>query len=125
MEYISIENDSVFESIKERIGGIEIYGDSFDSDILLAINSSFTVLHQLGIDDKNGKPIRIENQDQKWSDFLDLTRYEFIKDFVFIRTKIIFDPPSNSSVLSSLKEQLDELTWRIEVERDYEINENV
>lgn len=125
IRYNPVEEKSIFDSIKERIGGIEVYGDAFDNDILISINSAFGVLHQLGIDDRDGNPIVVDNTDQTWSDFLDTKRYSFIKDFVFLKTKLVFDPPSNSSVLSSMQSQLDELVWRISVERDIEINENV
>ena len=125
MEYLTMEIPSVFESVKERIGGTEIYSDAFDNDILASINGAFATLHQLGIDDKQGNPIRITNSDQTWDEFFDTQKFGWIKDYVYLKVRLIFDPPSNSSVLSSMQSQLDEMTWRIEVERDYEINRNV
>lgn len=122
MEYVPIEIESVFGSIKERIGGFETYGDAFDNDILASINSAFATLHQLGIDNGDGNPIRIDNPDVKWTDILDMTRYGWLKDYVYMKVRLVFDPPSNASVLSSMERQLDELVWRIEVERDMEIN---
>ena len=122
MDYLHVEIESVFDSIKERLGGIEVYANSFDNDILASINGAFATLHQLGIDDREGKPIVVTNTDQKWSDFLDMTRYRWLKDYVYFKVRLVFDPPANSSVLSSMQSQLDEMTWRIEVERDMEIN---
>ena len=76
----------------------------------------------IGIDDKDGKPIRIKTVDDKWDDFVDTSKYEWIKDFIYMHVKLAFDPPTSSFVLDSMKKQLEELTWRIEVERDLEIN---
>lgn len=125
MEIINIEPESIFKSIKERLGGVEVYSDSFDSDIVSAINNAFATLHQLGIDDFDGNPIYIYNDSQKWSDVLDIKRYGWIKDYVYFKVRLVFDPPSNSSVLNSMQSQLDELTWRIEVERDFNLKTNV
>lgn len=125
MEYLPIETESILDSIRQRVGGVEFYGDAFDNDILSAINGAFATLHQLGIDDKDGNPIQITNTDQKWSDFVDIKRYGWLKDYVYFKVRLVFDPPANSTVLNSMQSQLDELTWRIEVERDIEINEDV
>lgn len=125
MNDIPIEIESVFNSIKKRIGGFEVYDDAFDQDIVDAINSAFSTLHQLGIDDRDGNPIRVTNPSQTWNDFLDIDAYEFVKDFVYFKVRLTFDPPSSSSHLDAMQRQLDELTWRIEVEKDLEINRNV
>ena len=125
IEVIENEVQSILESIKKKIGGEETYGDAFDHDIIVSINSAFATLHQLGIDDRNGNPIHITNSDQTWSDFFDTDRYGWIKDYVYMKVRLVFDPPSNSSVLNSMQSQIDEMVWRIEVERDNEINENV
>lgn len=125
LEVIEHEIPSILDSIKKKLGGEETYGDAFDHDILVSINSAFATLHQLGIDDRNGNPIRISNSDQKWTDFFDTERYEWIKDYVYMKVRLAFDPPSSSFVLNSMQAQIDEMVWRIEVERDNEINENV
>ena len=122
MEYLPIQIESIFESVKERVGGMEVFDDAFNNDILSSINSAFATLHQLGIDDKDGNPIVVTNADQKWDDFIEIEKYGWIRDYVFLKVRLTFDPPTNSTLLSSMQSQLDELTWRIEVERDNEIN---
>lgn len=121
----SKEIQSILNSVKKKIGGSETYDIAFDHDIIVSINSAFATLHQLGIDGKDGKQIRIEDDKTTWDDVIDTTNYEWLKDYVYLHVRLVFDPPTSSFVLDSMKSQLDEMTWRIEVEKDNEIMDNV
>lgn len=105
-------NDSILVSVKKMLGIAEDY-EHFDLDIMIHINSAFMVLTQLGIGPADG--FSITSKDQVWSDFIpdgDL-RYESVKTYVYMKTKIIFDPPTSSMVMEALKQSISEYEWRL------------
>lgn len=108
-----IMSDSILDSIKKLIGTSVEY-DVFDSDLIMHINSAFMILCQIGIGPST--PFRIYDRFSTWQDFLsDRDHFQSVIDYVYLRCKLIFDPPSSSFVLSSYKEQLNELEWRLNV----------
>lgn len=108
--------DSILTSIKKLLGITEEY-EHFDPDIIMHINSAFSVLTQLGVGPKQG--FRIEDESTEWSEFLnDNLRLEFVKTYVHLKVKLVFDPPLSSAVLESINRQISELEWRINVSVD-------
>ena len=88
--------------------------DAFDYDVLMQINSAFSDLEQLGIGPANG--YQIEGIDEKWVDFLgEDPRLNSVKNYVFLKTKLAFDPPSSGYGITAIKEQIKELEWRITI----------
>lgn len=103
--------ESILTSIKKLLGIAED-DTSFDPDIIMHINSVFMILRQLGVGPEEG--FRIEGKDATWSDFTeDITLIESIKTYIFMKVKIIFDPPSNSSVIEATNRIITELEWRL------------
>lgn len=105
------------------LGIAEEYGE-FDTDIIMCINSVFSVLAQLGAGPKEG--FMISDESAVWSDFLKgNVHLELIKTYVFLKVKLMFDPPSSSAVIESTERQISELEWRInhEAESDAESSE--
>lgn len=112
VETVSVD-DSILNSVKKLIGPDYDYGP-FDRDLIMHINSAFMILNQIGLGPQ--KPYRISGSDQVWTDFMsDIENYQSVIDYVYLRCRLIFDPPSSSFVLSSLKEQQQELEWRLNV----------
>lgn len=108
--------NSILNSIKGLLG-IMPDDKSFDMEIILHINSVFSILTQLGIGPKDG--FRITDEDDLWSDFLsDEKRLATVKDYMFMKVKIIFDPPTNGSLLESYKELIKEFEWRAYIEAE-------
>lgn len=107
---------SILNSIKKVVGLTE--DDlSFDLDILMHTNSVFATLTQLGVGPDDG--FEIENSTATWDDFLGSDkRYNFVKSYVYLRVRILFDPPSTSFLGAAFKEQIDEYTYRISVLRE-------
>lgn len=104
-------NGSILDDIKKLLG--ESY-DHFDTDIILHINTAFSVLNQLGVGPET--PFRITDNSSRWSDFIqDIDSYNLIKDIVYLRVKLIFDAPSNSFLVDEMKKELEELEWRVNV----------
>lgn len=108
-----MEIESILTSVKKRLGILEEY-EYFDDDIIMAINSALSILTQIGVGPENG--FAITDNTSKWSDFIGSDkRLNMVQQFVFVRVKIIFDPPANSFTVEALKREADELVWRIEV----------
>lgn len=105
--------DSILTSIKKLLGITEEY-DHFDKDIVMHINSAFSVLTQLGVGPKEG--FSIKDASTTWSELLnDDLRLESVKTYVYYKVKLGFDPPQSSSAIESINRQISELEWRINV----------
>lgn len=111
--------NSILETIKKMIGFGCDYTE-FDVDLIVHINSVFSLLAQLGA----GKVFSIDGADQTWGDYLgeDLTNLEMLKTYMYMKIRLVFDPPSSSSVLNSMKEFVSEYEWRINVESETPID---
>jgi hypothetical protein len=111
-------NNSILTSTKKNLGISEDY-DVFDQDVLTHINSVFSTLNQLGIGPTEG--FAIEDAAATWDDFLGSDiRLNSVKTYVYLRVRLLFDPPSTSYHISALKEQITELEWRINAHREEE-----
>ena len=105
--------DSILTSIKKQIG-IDAGYTHFDVDIIMAINTVFSVLQQLGVGPAEG--FRITDSSATWDSYVyNRPDLEALKTYIGIRVKLIFDPPTNSAVLTALKETKAELEWRLNV----------
>ena len=105
--------DSILTSIKKLLGITEEY-DHFDKDIVMHINSAFSVLTQLGVGPKEG--FSIKDASTTWSELLnDDLRLESVKTYVYYKVKLGFDPPQSSAAIESINRQISELEWRINV----------
>ena len=103
--------ESVLTSIKKLLGIEESY-EIFDPDIILYINSAFSTLTQLGVGPKEG--FSIKDKTTTWSEYLNNDpRLDLIKNYVFLKVKLIFDPPTSNSVQSAYERMIQELEWRI------------
>lgn len=109
-------NNNILSSVKLSLGITDEY-THFDQQIVMCINTVFSTLYQLGIGSKGG--YRITTGDEEWTDLLgDDPRIDFVKDYVVLRVKMIFDPPTSGVLVDALKRDIDELTWRINVAVD-------
>lgn len=106
--------DSILTSIKKTLGIDEEY-EHFDVDIIMHINTTFMVLTQIGVGPETG--YSITDKYNLWSEFIpeDSKAYECIKTYVGLKVRLIFDPPTNSTVQNCMKETAKELEWRIKV----------
>lgn len=108
--------DSILTGTKKILGIAEDY-TAFDLDIITHINTVFSILTQLGIGEVTG--YMIEDKTADWSDFLgdDIT-LNSIKTYMYLKVRLLFDPPTTSYALASMKEQVSELEWRLNVNRE-------
>ena len=108
--------ESIFESIKSLLGPDASYG-VFDQDILIHINTAISVLTQLGVGPATG--FMVTGSDETWQDFIgDDMILQMVKTYIYMKVKMAFDPPANSSVLSAYSEACKEYEWRLNVEVD-------
>jgi hypothetical protein len=86
-------------------------------DIVMHINSVFAILHQLGIGPADG--FAIEDDTATWSDFLaDVIPLNNVKSYVYLRVRMLFDPPATSFLQTSMEKQIEEFGWRISTYRE-------
>ena len=104
--------ESILDTIKKLIG-VDVSDDSFDPDIIIDINSAIFTLSQMGIGPKNG--FIVIDRTQKWSDYINSSTIslEGIKSYIHLQTKIVFDQPTNSTVIDSIRRKIQELEWRL------------
>lgn len=109
-------NQSILTSTK-KILGINEADENFDQDVLTHINAVFSTLNQLGIGPEDG--YMIEDKTATWDAFLGSDkRLNSVKTYVYLRVRLLFDPPTTSYLISSLQEQLKEIEWRLNVYRE-------
>ena len=107
---------SILDSIKKLLG-IPSEVTEFDTDILIHINSVFSILTQLGVGPSSG--FSIEDSSAEWSDFIgDDARLSDVKSFVYLKTRLLFDPPASSAAMDAMNRMASELEWRINVSVD-------
>ena len=107
--------DSILNSVKKKLGIQEDY-THFDEDIIMDINSVFMILNQLGVGPD--EPFTIEDEDAYWEDFIDNTRIEAVKSYMYMKVRLMFDPPTSGFLVDSLKKQIAELEWRMLVQAE-------
>ena len=108
--------DRILTAIKKLLGITE-EDESFDIDVIIAINSAFMVLNQLGVGPHEG--FMISDSMSTWDEFLlDGKQLEAVKTYVYLKVKLIFDPPSSSTVLEAFQRQISEYEWRLNVAVD-------
>jgi len=108
---------SILKSTK-KVLGVGPDDVSFDLDIITYINSAFSTLTDLGVGPVGG--FAIEAEEAVWADFLanDLIKLSKVKTCVFLRAKLLFDPPTSAFLLDAAKEQLREQEWRLNTNRE-------
>ena len=104
--------ESILDSIKIMLGN-SVDDTNFDTELIIFINGALSTINKLGVG-----PIgyKISNSSNTWDEFLgDRTDLEEVKTNVYLRVRLAFDPPQNSFLVTSIKEQIAESTWYIEL----------
>lgn len=108
---------SILTGTKKILGILEDY-TVFDHDIITHINTAFSTLTQLGVGPAEG--FMIEDETAEWVDFIDDTdlQYNSVKTYVYLRVRLMFDPPTTSYLIAAFQDQIRELEWRLNVHRE-------
>ncbi len=108
--------DSILNSIKHMLG-ITPDETTFDSDIIANINAAFATLNQLGVGLQIG--YQIQNENNVWSEFYTDSRLNAVRTYIYLRTKMVFDPPMTGFTTAAMERQILELEYRLNVVADY------
>lgn len=109
--------EKILDTIKEMLG-IVIEDTSFDNELLSFINASVSELWQIGVGPGDGFLVDLNSV---WSDFVtDPIVMAEARQFVFCKTKLVFDPPGNSFICDGLEKTKDEAYWRLYIMADEE-----
>jgi hypothetical protein len=114
--------DSILNTTKKLLG-IQESDTNFDDILVTHINSVFAILNQLGVGPKNG--FYINGSEEKWSDFIseEGNLLKNVQTYMYMKVRLVFDPPTMSAVLSALKESIAEYESRINMVVDPEVQQ--
>ena len=111
-----MNEESILVYVKKLLG-IQSDYNHFDPDIIYGINAAFAVLTQLGVGPESG--FSISDDSTKWDEFVsDTTRLSLIKPYVYLKTKMLFDPPSSNVLTDSINKTISEYEFRLNVVSD-------
>lgn len=105
-------SNSILTSIKKLLGIKEEYVH-FDEDILMHINAVLATLTQIGVGKDSG--FTIVDEETSWEDYIsdNVTLLDLVKMYIYMRVKILFDPPQAGSAVESMNKMISEYEWRI------------
>lgn len=108
---------SILNSTKKVLGLAEDYL-VFDEAVLMHINTAFSTLTQLGVGPTEG--FTVEDADDEWEDFIDPDdhQYNSVKSYVYLKVRMLFDPPTTSYLIAAQERQIEQLEWRLNVHRE-------
>lgn len=110
------EADSILTSVKKLLG-IQEDNEVFDLEIMMNINTAITILTQIGIGPSDGYVVTSkEDTYEMWLG--DMTQLHSVKLYLYYRTRLSFDPPTQGSVMTAIQDQIKELEWRLNVQVD-------
>lgn len=108
--------DSILITIKKMLG-LDAEYDVFDPEIIVYINTAINVLEQLGV---GVDGYTVTSADDTWEEFLtDISKLESVKTYIYIRVRMLFDPPANSTLSKTLEDTARELEWRLNVKAEH------
>lgn len=120
-EETPLESPSILTSTKASLGVPESH-TAFDAMITLHINSVLSTLEQLGVGPEGG--LYVTSKTQTWTELIGTdNRLNAVKSYMYLRVRMLFDPPDIGFVLTAMKEQIKELEWRLNVAVDSELTE--
>ena len=115
MEEVIQLAESILLSIKKLLGIMPDY-TQFDDDIIIHINTAFATLNQLGVGPQEG--FMIEDRFTEWQDYTTSKNLTMIKTYIYLKVRLLFDPPTSSALVESINRSIAELEWRIFLEGD-------
>lgn len=110
--------DSILQTIRKLNCG-DPNATYFDTDLLVHINTCFSILTQLGVGPEDG--FFVTDETQTWSSFTnDVNELNMVRTYVTLQVKVLFDSSTlTSSVLDALNKRISELEWRMNVKADH------
>ena len=108
---------SILLSVKDALGLVPEY-DPFDNALIMHINTVFALLYQLGVGPTESQ-FTITGESEIWEDFIaDQIDVEFVRSYMFLKVRLLFDPPSTATLYDAYGNQIREMEWRLRVAGD-------
>lgn len=108
--------NSILDGTKKNLGLAPEF-KAFDHDIITHINAVLADLEQIGVGPVGG--FYIEDDIAEWGDLLGSdARLNSVQSYVYLRVKLMFDPPATSFAITSLEKQAEKMEWRLQVATD-------
>jgi len=107
---------SILDDVKHQLGLLPELTD-FDKTLIIHINTTFSILTQLGVGPSTG--FFITGASQQWGAFYEDPRLNTIQSYVYLKVRMYFDPPKVGGLIASMDRQIAELEYRMNVEVDF------
>jgi hypothetical protein len=108
--------NSILNSTK-KILGIEADYTVFDLDIITHINSSLSIISQIGIGPADG--FSIEDDLPEWTDLnIPANQMGLLRTYIFLKVRMLFDPPTTSFLIEAMNKQIQEHEYRLSYFRE-------
>jgi hypothetical protein len=112
--------ESILNSTKKILGLADDY-TAFDLDVITHINAAFSILDQLGVGPVDG--FFIEDETSIWADYgLPANQLHLVKTYVYLKVRILFDPPATSYLIEAATNQIKEYEWRLNTFREWALD---
>lgn len=115
MEEVRKKMESILDSIKKLLG-IQPEYRAFDEDLIIHINTVFIILNQLNIGPEEG--FMIVDGSESWDDFVKGINETMVKTYIYLKVRLMFDPPTSGVLVESMNSMISELEWRLFLEGD-------
>lgn len=115
MEEVINKMESILDSIKKLLG-IQPEYRAFDEDLIIHINTVFIILNQLNIGPEEG--FMIVDGSESWDDFVKGINETMVKTYIYLKVRLMFDPPTSGVLVESMNSMISELEWRLYLEGD-------
>lgn len=103
--------ESILNSTKKVLGLDSSY-TAFDQDIIMHINSVFATLNQLSVGPDAG--FSITDSSSTWESYLGANKnLNSVKSYMYLKVRLLFDPPATSFAIDSMQKQANEYEWRL------------
>ena len=111
--------ESILISTK-KILGLDATYTPFDLDVITHINAAFSLLNQLGVGPEGS--FFIEDETAEWADLgLPPNQLHLAKTYVYLKVRVLFDPPGTSFLVEAANNQIKEYEWRLNIFREVEL----
>lgn len=107
--------ESILDSIKKLLG-IQPEYRAFDEDLIIHINTVFNILNQLNIGPKEG--FMIVDGSESWDDYITSCNLTMVRSYIYMKVRLMFDPPTSGILVESMNSMISELEWRLFLEGD-------
>lgn len=103
--------ETILSDVK-RMLGIQSEVEEFNTDVISYVNGAFFALNQLGVGPTT--PFVIDSTTE-WSLFETIVPKTVVLDYLYLKTKLVFDPPTASNIFEAYKDRIAELEFRMSI----------